>query len=140
MKKENFSIEGNYALSANGCHIDLHNNFDFMGFSYDALSSSLTLNWVKTEGAWVGSDELSKVEIKFETVTFLKVHRNSINNEDADSSKTLALLGYLHPDDVDTMDGSLDEREANSDYHMIFLFEDSLAIKVFSSCAICRIE
>ena len=140
MKKENFSIEGNYAISFDGHHIDLHNNFDFMGFSYDALSSSLTLNWVKTEGAWIGSDELSKVEIKFETVTFLKVHCDSFNNEDADASKTLALLGYLHPDDVETMDGSLDEREANSDYHMIFLFEDSLAIKVFASSAICNVK
>lgn len=140
MEKGNFNIEGNHAVNFNGRQIDLHNNFDFVGFKYSSKTNNLYLIWLKSEGEWISSDEFNEVEIAFKNVTFLKVRRDELKKGGAGSSKTLSLLGYLHPDDVEIMDGSLDEIEANSDYHMIFLFEDNLAIKVGSSRAICKVK
>lgn len=139
MEKENFIVEANYALNFKGQHIDLHNNFDFVGFKYSSETNSLSLLWLKAEGEWIRSDEFNKVEMAFKNVKFLKVSGDELKKGDVDSSKTLALLGYLHPDDVERMDGSLDEGAANSDYHMIFLFENDLAIKVYSSRVICNV-
>ncbi|MEP4149962.1 MAG: hypothetical protein ABJL73_01580 [Lentilitoribacter sp.] len=135
MEKINFSVDSNYALNIGGQHIDLHNNFDFRNLEYLSEENALSVSWVKTKGDWVQSNEAENLQIVFEDVLFLKIQGN-VSNTLADR-KNLSFIGYLHPEDEDLMDGCLDESEANSTYHMIFAFENSLIVKIFSSKVIC---
>ncbi|MBL0125469.1 MAG: hypothetical protein IPP88_23345 [Betaproteobacteria bacterium] len=40
---------------------DLHNNFDFRGFSYDVATRQLTLRWTRGIGEWVPNDGQSEM-------------------------------------------------------------------------------
>ena len=135
MEKVNFLVDGNYALDVDGRHIDLHNNFDFESFEYSTKQNMLSVTWVKVIGDWVQIEVTEYVKIEFDNVVFLRIQAGDYDKND--DKKTLSFIGYLHPDDVDLMDGCLDESEANSNYHMIIAFEDGLAIKIFSEKAVC---
>jgi len=138
MEKINFLVDSNHALDIGGRHIDLHNNFDFKNIEYSTEKNILSLSWVKTKGDWVQSNEFEGLQIVFEDVLFLKIQGN-VSSTLADR-KTLSFIGYLHPEDEELMDGCLDESEANPTYHMIFSFENSLAIKIFSNKAVCYLD
>lgn len=75
------------------------------------------------------------VQIIFDNVALLKLQTE--DNDKNNGKETLSFIGYLHPNDVDLMDGCLDEDEANPTYHMIIAFEGGLAIKIFSESAVC---
>jgi hypothetical protein len=45
--KVNFDIKDNHAIGIAGRHIDLHNNFDFVGFDYNVADREIKLNWKK---------------------------------------------------------------------------------------------
>lgn len=135
MKKLNFFVDSNHALDVDGHHIDLHNNFDLKNIEYSIKQNTLSLTWIKAIGDWVLTDEFEDVQIVFESVSFLNVQTRA-SDKFADR-QTLSFLGYLHPQDTELMDGCLDESEATSEYHMIFAFEDGLAVKIFSDTVIC---
>ena len=59
--KTNFELEENYAVQLNGTHIDLHNNFDFLGLSKSG--KNISIDFKRTNGDWVKSDELKRQEV-----------------------------------------------------------------------------
>ena len=69
----NFILYQNYAIHYNETHLDLHNNFDFVGFSFDGIKRELKLNWVGTQAEWVLEDNPSKLTISIENVEYLKI-------------------------------------------------------------------
>ncbi len=135
MKKVNFLVDSNYALDVDGQHIDLHNNFDFESVEYSIRHNRVSLTWIKGTGNWVKTDAPENIKIVFDNVLLLKVQTDDYDK--IDDKVTLSFIGYLHPEDVDLMDGCLDEGEATSAYHMIIAFEGGLAIKIFSEKAVC---
>jgi len=84
--KVNFDILENYALTYEGRHIDLHNNFDFVGFDYNVSEREIRLNWKKSSGKWVDKNELSSLTLVHKAVTFLKIiEQDEKSNYDDDS-------------------------------------------------------
>ena len=71
--KSNFKIIENYALELNGKHLDLHNNFDFAGFSFDVRSRQLLLKWMNSEERWVPAGNPQGLELTVNEVSFLRV-------------------------------------------------------------------
>ena len=55
--KVNFDIKDNHAIEIAGRHIDLHNNFDFVGFDYNIADREIKLLWKKASGEWVDKKE-----------------------------------------------------------------------------------
>ena len=49
----NFDITDNIILNYEGRAIDLHNNFDFVGFDYNVAERQVKLSWKKSSGHWV---------------------------------------------------------------------------------------
>ena len=45
--KVNFDITDNHVLTVAGRHIDLHNNFDFIGFDYNIADWKIKQHWNK---------------------------------------------------------------------------------------------
>lgn len=84
--KVNFDITDNHALNFEGRHIDLHNNFDFVGFDYNVVRREIKLNWEKSSGDWVDKNEFSSLVLAHKAVTFLKViDQDENSNYDDDS-------------------------------------------------------
>lgn len=71
--KVNFDIIDNHALEIAGRHIDLHNNFEFVGFDYNVVDREIKLYWKKSSGEWVDKNEFSRLVLIHKEVTFLKV-------------------------------------------------------------------
>ncbi len=71
--KVNFDIINNYSLCIVGRHIDLHNNFDFVGFEYNIADREIKLHWKKSNGEWVDSNEFSSLVLIHKEVTFLRI-------------------------------------------------------------------
>ena len=69
--KVNFDIKENHAIEIAGRHIDLHNNFDFVGFDYNVADREIKLQWKKTNGDWVDKNEFSSLVLTHKGVTFL---------------------------------------------------------------------
>ena len=69
----NFIPYQNYAIHYNDKHLDLHNNFDFIGFNFDNVKRELKLNWISAEGNWVPEDNPSKLTIIITDVEYLKI-------------------------------------------------------------------
>lgn len=82
----NFNITDSQALSFEGRHIDLHNNFDFVGFDYNVKDREIRLNWKKSIGNWIAENELSSLVLIHKSVTFLKIiEQDEKSNYDDDS-------------------------------------------------------
>ena len=71
--KVNFDIIDNHAIEIAGRHIDLHNNFDFVGFDYNVSDSEIKLHWKKSNGDWIDKTEFSSLVLIHKDVTFLRV-------------------------------------------------------------------
>lgn len=139
MKRMNFSIEKNSSITVDGSSLDLHNDYDFLELNYEPRVSKVSLLWKKVEGDWVKETLSQKLRIVFNQVSIFKTQVNVDSNEQVDRL-TLSFVGYLHPEDIDTMDGCLDELESNDSYHIIFGFENGLAIKLYSEEVKCLLS
>lgn len=49
--------------------LDLHNNFDFLGFDYSVEHRALLLRWRRSTGDWVASGTPASVTIEFREVS-----------------------------------------------------------------------
>jgi hypothetical protein len=139
MKLSNFEIGDNYAISMDSAWLDLHNDYDFKTYQYDATTSSAVLLWVRSK---LGPSETSlaqNIAVRFVNVKLLKIELLAGAAISADA-ETLSFLGFLHPDDLEVMDGCLTQEESDSTYHMIFRFENGLSIKCFSETVTCDLE
>ena len=123
----NFEIVENYALSYEGRHIDLHNNFDFRGFRHDITRKLLTLSWVKTEGSWVNEKEFDKIELVHQGVSFLSINSETgISIED----KTLNCLGYFPSNERHINDSITNQNKPQKEDDIIYLFENEAFIRI----------
>lgn len=121
----NFSIASTIDILSGSQLYDLHNDFDFMGINFEVSSSYLTLLWANNR---------EELRICFQLVKFLRMKGFDEAMPRQEDSR-LSFMGYLHPDDVDLMDGFLTEDLASENHHLIFCFEGGLSMKVFAASA-----
>lgn len=139
MKKTNFHIEDNCYILIKNSALDLHNDFSFVGMHYYPIENQIKLYWVKQKGDWIASDLPNMLELVFDDISFYKTSFNCINNRLEDAS-VLAFIGYLHPNDIEVMDGCLDEKESDESYYMILGFENGFSVKIFSKRVECLMD
>jgi len=139
MKLSNFSIGDDYAISMGPTWLDLHNDYDFETIQYNVAANSAVLVWVRSRLNPSENSLAKKITVRFEAVKLLKMELQA-NDGASDDAGILAFVGYLHPEDLDVMDGCLTQEESDSAYHMIFRFENGLSIKCFSEAVTCQLE
>jgi len=139
MEKANFAVTANHSITVDHKHVlDLHNDFDFNSLIYDANLGQVSLSWTKSEGDWVAEAVPQKIKMNFDGVSFFSTQIIPKEHDKSDRL-TLSFVGYLHPEDIGLMDGCLDERESDWSYHMIFSFENGLAVKIYSDQVRCSV-
>ncbi|MBE7176706.1 MAG: hypothetical protein INR69_09895 [Mucilaginibacter polytrichastri] len=127
--KVNFDIIDNYAIEINGRLIDLHNNFDFVGFDYRVVEREITLHWKKSKGDWVNKHEISNLMLTHIGVSFLEAiehEQNSIRDE----KTCLSEITFFPSAEREIDDCFIPKRRPNSDDDIIYFFVNGLTIKI----------
>jgi hypothetical protein len=126
----NFEIIDNQFLKSDSVLIDLHNNFDLINLNYQVKEVTLVLRWIKSNGAWVPSNEFSYIELIHSKVNYLMVHPSEPNASLEDKT-CISELGYFPSS----------QRNINDCFNMNTLPEDGDdIIYAFESGQIIRIN
>ena len=127
--KVEFDIIDNHALSFEGHHIDLHNNFDFVGYDYNKAERQIKMNWKKSSGDWVRKYEFSSLILKHSAVTFLKViDQDQIGN--GEESGCLGEISFFPSSEREVNDQLLPQSRPNEGDDIIYFFESGQCIRI----------
>ena len=127
--KVNFDITQNNALTIEGRHIDLHNNFDFVGFDYKVADREIKLHWKKSSGDWVDKNEFSSLVLTHSEVTFLNV----INQDEKSTYEDDSCLGEItfFPSTArEINDSIIPQSKPNDSDDIIYMFENGQRIRI----------
>ena len=127
--KVNFDITDNHALNFEGRHIDLHNNFDFVGFDYNVVAREIKLNWKKSSGDWVDKNELSSLVLAHKAVTFLKVIDQD-ENSNYDDDSCLGEITFFPSTAREINDSIVPQSKPNDGDDIIYFFENGQRIRI----------
>jgi hypothetical protein len=67
----NFRVEGSIYLQQGGRHFDLHNDCDFVAFSYSVAERVVELSWLRSPGDWVRRKLPARLVLSCRGVTHL---------------------------------------------------------------------
>ena len=127
--KINFDITDNHSLSIAGRHIDLHNNFDFVGFDYNVADREIKLHWKKSSGDWVDKNELSSLVLTHSAVTFLNViDQDEKSTYDDDSC--LGEITFFPSTLREINDSIIPQSKPNDGDDILYLFENGQRIRI----------
>ena len=127
--KVNFDITDNHALTFEGRYIDLHNNFDFVGFDYNVADREIKLNWKKSSGEWVDKNELSSLVLTHNSVTFLKViDQDEKSTYDDDSC--LGEITFFPSTEREINDSIVPQSKPNEGDDIVYMFENGQRIRI----------
>jgi len=127
--KVNFDIKDNHAIEIAGRHIDLHNNFDFVGFDYNIVDREIKLHWKKSSGEWVDKKEFSSLVLIHKGVTFLKV----IKQDEKSAYEDNCCLGEItfFPSTARAVNDSISpQTKPNDGDDIIYFFENGQLIRI----------
>ncbi len=124
----NFALYQNHAIHFEGKHLDLHNNFDFEGFSYDLDKRALVLSWKRTEATWVPADNPYKLTIAIYEVAFLKITPRA---SDAPFSEDTCLMDwtYYASSEREEDECSYEQEKPTENDDIIFKFQSGQIIR-----------
>jgi len=67
--KRDFEIVNGVYLVQSKHKLDLHNNFNFLGFNYSVEKRTLLLNWRRSNGDWVAPETPQSLNVEFREVS-----------------------------------------------------------------------
>ena len=127
--KVNFDIKDNHAIEISGRHIDLHNNFDFVGFDYNVSDREIKLNWKKSSGDWVDKNEFSSLVLTHKDVTFLKVIEQDEKSTYEDNS-CLGEITFFPSTEREINDSIVPQPKPNDGDDILYFFENGQQIRI----------
>ena len=127
--KVNFDIKDNHAIEISGRHIDLHNNFDFVGFDYNVADREIKLNWKKSSGNCVDKNEFSSLVLTHKGVTFLKVIEQDEKSTYEDDS-CLGEITFFPSTEREINDSIVPQPKPNDGDDILYFFENGQQIRI----------
>lgn len=67
----------------------------------------------------------------FQAVYFFTIHQKGLLKKENDD-RSLSFIGYLHPEDLEIIDGSLLTKCEHNSYHIILGFESGMSVRIFA--------
>jgi hypothetical protein len=126
----NFELEDNIAIKFDGRYIDLHNNFDFIGYEYDISIRQIILKWTKSKGDWVQENEFNGLQLIHRNVSFLTISYDNIQYEFPDDDKCLSFISFFPSIDRLTNNGFIEQPKPSEADDIIYSFETEHFIRV----------
>ena len=119
---------GNIDLELGEEVYDLHNNFDFSGFSYTVATRELILRWLRGKGDWVPQDSPSEI-----VITVRKVSHLSVTARDAEmpysEDDCLNCVSFVNANEA-TENSFMVSSPADPNLHYVFKFMSGFALRV----------
>ena len=132
MKLLNFNVGDDFiSVVKDGSYLDLHNNFDFVGYNYAVANNEFQIIFNKASEDWASDVKVENLIFKFAGVLFLKIKGND-STEDPDDEKCLSDIGFCAADLRNDMEFFLATNEFGDSYDLIFVFQTGQAIKIHS--------
>lgn len=125
--KTNFEIEENYAVQLNGTHIDLHNNFDFIGLTKNG--KNISLKFKLTNGDWVKDDEFEKLNFEFKNVSY-EYYEDGDPKALKEDTERLGEITFFPSDSREINDGYIPQTLPKMNDDLMMLFEDGKVIRI----------
>ena len=126
--KKNFLIDQAIALSCGDQYFDLHNRYDFQGFSFDIKTKTMLLKFKRS--IEISESKNCILIIKFFDVDYFELSKSFTLH----TTSHLEELGYKSPSDRDH-DWLVNENKSTSTDHMFFRFADDQYIRIRSKWA-----
>ena len=130
MKLIGFSIAEDFVALESGLgRFDLHNNFDFQGFSYNPSQRTLELRWRRGLGEWVKPTEPSNLCMSFVGVYLFKAQERDPAfpfTEDA----CLDSLGFMWNDLTTEMQALTSNQPGDDCTHLTVNFMSGFSVKI----------
>jgi hypothetical protein len=127
--KVNFDIKDNQAIEIEGRHIDLHNNFDFVGFDYKIAEREIIIHWKKSSGEWVDKNEFSSLVLTHKDVTYLKVIEQDENSTYEDDC-CLDVMSFFPSTAREINDSIVPQSRPNEGDDILYFFENGQRIRI----------
>jgi hypothetical protein len=127
--KVNFDIKDNHAIEIAGRHIDLHNNFDFVGFDYNIANREIKLYWRKSSGDWVDKNEFTSLVLTHKAVTYLKVIDQDENSTYEDDN-CLDEITFFPSTAREINDSIIPQSKPNDEDDILYFFENGQRIRI----------
>lgn len=127
--EEHFELKDSIYLVEGGHELDLHNNYDFVGFEYSIDDRTVSLNWRRGIGDRISTEDPSEARLTYTDVTRFEFRRRDPEMPFTEDD-CLSNAGFWT--DEDWADGVF-TTEAEVDPSWLRAFE-------FQSCAIILIQ
>ena len=126
----NFKIETNSALTHEGKHIDIHNNFDFIGYDHNIADRQLKLFWTKSSGDWVSEDELPKLTLIHFNVSYLSIKYDNKKYEFPNDDKCLGEISFFPSSKREINNAHIPQDLPKDGDDIIYIFETEHFIRI----------
>jgi hypothetical protein len=117
-------------LEVEGERLDLHNCFDFLGFTYEVSSRELSLRWRPNQ--YAPPDERRHIRIYFQGVSHVSVEPRDTGVPFTEDD-CLSFVGYASPDSPVGEAIMLDQ--PTPDMHLVFCFMSQMRLRVYADHA-----
>lgn len=137
--KVNFDIIDKHSLAFEKQIIDLHNNFDFVGFNYNVIEREIKLYWKKSMGIWLDKNEFSGLVLTHKSVKYLKVIEQGENSTFEDD----ACLGEIifSPSTLrEINDSIIPKSKPDEKDDILYLFENGARIRIHCAQIILNLQ
>lgn len=125
--KTNFEIENNYAVQLNGTQIDLHNNFDYIGFSKNG--NNISVDFKRAKGDWIKIEEFKKLNFEFINVSY-ENHEDGDQESSKEDTESLRSITFFPANSRKINDGIISQAKPKDNDDLIMFFEDGKVIRI----------
>jgi hypothetical protein len=111
--------------------IDIHNNFEFVGFDYNVANRQLTLTWIKSAGNWVPENEFKRLTFSHNNISFLTITQKDESDDPSDNT-CLSEVTFFPSTQRDITDSFLTQKKPNQDDDILYFFQNGQTIRICS--------
>jgi hypothetical protein len=137
MRLRDFHLLDIYLTVANRL-FDLHNNYDFTGFTYAIGTRTLRLNWKRGTGARVSTVDPLDIHVELRDVSHFSVIPRAEDSPYSDD-ECLDCVSFVEPD-KHVNESFTTSEPPSDDWHYVFQFESGLVLRVKAEEATCHIN
>jgi hypothetical protein len=140
MDLKNFNIADDFiALEQTGSYFDLHNNFAFVGFSFNTSLRELSFKWQRRNEDWVAPNDPEELELQFHDVSLFKAKERDAD-EPYSEDDCLGNLGFIYNNLLDELEGYTMAKPCVDANHLNICFQSGFAVKIAAGSASLNIS
>lgn len=127
MRPENFQVDDSIYFQHGGFDLDLHNNYDFVGFTYSVAERLVEMRWHRGTSDWVDTRPPARLLLRLHGITHF-----SASPRDPEMPFTeddcLSGISFLAPEPPEPE--GVTSNGVNSSWHWVFSFQSGFSLRL----------